>query len=86
LLVYEIENSKRKDVHIESKQGTRLFTITKDKALRIKTRNVGLVPIIVSGKLSRLPKNKKGLIQILQVDDSGRPSGGLTFEVRSKVK
>lgn len=85
-LIEEIRRSKRRDLKAESsKQGT-LFHLIGKGPVKLQLPNVGTCAFIVGGNVKALPRKAKVFVQILQFDDSGRPSGGLSLYVAGKGK
>lgn len=85
-LVEELKRSKRSDIKAESSKQGMLFHLAGKRPVKLQLPNVGPCPFIVGGNVKDLPKRDKVSMQILQFDDSGWASGGLSFDVVGKGK
>ncbi len=80
----ELDRKPRRDLKAEKLKDNLVFRLIGRKPVRIQTPNVGPFAFIVGGNTGKLPKDKHGLVEVLQLDDNQRPSGGLSFEIRGE--
>lgn len=80
-LVKELEHRRRRNVKAErSKEGIRFYLVG-NRPVRLQLPNVGPCAFIIGGNVQSLSKGDKVSVQVLQFDDNGWASGGLSFDV-----
>ena len=82
----EIKDKKQKDLKVGKVKDKTVFLLSNKKSIKFKLPNIGLLPFIIGGKVGKLSKKDIVVIEVQQYDDNGRPSGGLTVEVKGKAE
>lgn len=81
-----IKDKKQKDLKVGKVKDNTVFWLKNKKSIKIKLPNIGILPFIMGGNAGKLAKKEVVVMEVQQFDDNGRPSGGLTFEVRGKSR
>lgn len=82
----EVKKERQKDLKVGKVKDNTVFWLSSEKLIKVKLPNIGLLPFIMGGNTGKLAKKDIAIMEVQQFDDNGRPSGGLTFEIRGKSK